>query len=66
MKRCIYCKKLIWSWQNKYLGLADAHAICESYEFSMGAIRNGFDVDTVLHMARRRDDAGAYTRSLIK
>lgn len=33
MKRCKYCKKIIWWWQSEYLGLPAAHKYCDLIHF---------------------------------
>jgi len=39
MKRCYFCKKLIWPWQSEYLGITPAHANCDLIDF-MDSIQN--------------------------
>ena len=34
MKKCYYCKKLLWPWQRQYLGSTPAHASCDFLSFS--------------------------------
>lgn len=34
MKRCYYCRRMIWSWQRRYLGLTPAHADCDLWAFA--------------------------------
>jgi hypothetical protein len=29
LERCIFCNKIIWPWQNRYLGSTPAHAVCD-------------------------------------
>ena len=33
MKRCYFCKKVVWPWQRQYLGLMLAHAKCDLKAF---------------------------------
>ena len=45
MKRCSFCKKIVWPWQKQYLGSTPAHAICDllSFEDHLNeCVRSGF------------------------
>lgn len=33
MKKCIFCKKVIWFWQHQYLGSDTAHKSCDYMKF---------------------------------
>lgn len=34
MEKCVHCKKVIWYWQSRWLGLTPAHSRCDAIEFS--------------------------------
>jgi len=63
MKRCYVCKRFVWPWQNKYLGMTPAHAICDSMAFWRNAVEI-VGVDAALDQARLRD-LHAYTRPIV-
>lgn len=37
MKRCFHCKRIVWPWQNQYLGTTPAHALCDMAAFAKDA-----------------------------
>jgi hypothetical protein len=39
MKRCYHCKRFIWPWQSRWLGLTPAHKTCDMREFEK-SLRN--------------------------
>jgi hypothetical protein len=34
MKKCYYCKKIVWPWQSEYLGTTPAHKKCDIAGFN--------------------------------
>lgn len=32
--RCYFCGKIVWFWQEQYLGLTSAHAECDRIDFN--------------------------------
>ena len=47
MKRCYHCHKIVWPWQNQYLGLATAHAICDILKFCDDVAKHGISTEQV-------------------
>lgn len=53
MKHCWHCKKIIWPWQTRMLGITPVHVSCDIKEFRKSAERL-FGIERTMEMEQLR------------